>query len=221
MGSGVGKSNIRVILIGGPPGAGKTTLGAALGSKLGIASLTVDDLVVAAKAVTAPVTHPGLWAMGQASWLEYFTFSSVEDLKADATLRHEAAWPMAKTVIQKHASGEGTPIVIDGWHLRPSYVATLDLDTVWPSYIVPEPAVLEARERALVPEVYGRAPDPERMLANFLARSHWFNALVEGQAAELGMQVLRRGGNVTVDELCGQVLDAMGPRSPRPVSPSG
>ncbi len=120
------RSTIRAILIGGPSGAGKTTLGEALAARLGMASLTVDDLVVAARGVTTEESHPGLWAMVKGPWHEYFTRSSLEELAADATLRHEATWPMVRALIRRHASGAGRPIGFDGWHIRPSYVAGLD-----------------------------------------------------------------------------------------------
>lgn len=58
------------------------------------------------------------------------------------------------------------------------------------------------------------------MLQNFLARSHWFNELMEAQATELGMNVLRQPGSATVDDLCDRVLDDLGSRSPRPSMPS-
>lgn len=147
-GDALERSSIQVILIGGPPGAGKTTLGATLARRLGIPSLSTDDLVVAAHAVTTPKTHPGLWAVSPASWFEYFTHSSVEDLEADATRLHEAAWPMVKALIQKYGTGASSAIVIDGWHFRPRYVADLGLDNVWSGWIVPAPEVLGARAGA-------------------------------------------------------------------------
>lgn len=103
----------KVFLIGGAPGAGKTTLGSALAARLGFTSLSIDDLLTAAQAVTTPESHPRLHFMRNKPYLEYFTNSSVEQLKADATLQHEAAWPLVKRVIRKHARG-GSAIVIDG-----------------------------------------------------------------------------------------------------------
>ncbi len=57
------KTNTKVFLIGGAPGAGKTTLGSALAARLGITSLSIDDLKTAALAITTPETHPKLHVM--------------------------------------------------------------------------------------------------------------------------------------------------------------
>ena len=84
--------------------------------------LTIDHLKTAAMAITTPDTHPGIHVMSKVSSLEYFTNSSVEQLIADATMQHEAVWPMVRQVVRKHALS-GSPIVIDGWHIRPIWVA--------------------------------------------------------------------------------------------------
>ncbi len=92
----------KVILIGGAPGAGKTTLGSALAVKLGVTSLTIDDLVTAVIGVTSRESHPGIHALRKGPHTEYFTNSSVDELIADAILRHEASWPMVRQLIQKY-----------------------------------------------------------------------------------------------------------------------
>ncbi|HET6443629.1 MAG TPA: AAA family ATPase [candidate division Zixibacteria bacterium] len=195
----------KVFLIGGAPGAGKTTLGTALASKLGITSLSIDDLLTAAQAVTTPESHPGLHFMRGQPFQEYFTYSSVERLKADATLQHEAAWPIVKRVIRKHASW-GFAIVIDGWHLRPSAVSQLREENIWSGWIVLSASVLDERERKNKDWLKG-SPDPERMLENFLARSFWYNTLIKEQAAELQMNILVQNGEKSVEALCQMVLD--------------
>ncbi|MEL7435995.1 MAG: hypothetical protein AAFN11_18770 [Chloroflexota bacterium] len=197
----------RVILIGGAPGAGKTTLGSALAVKLGVNSLTIDDLVTASVAITTPETHQGLHVMRKTHHTDYYTNSSLEQLKADATLRHEATFPMVERLIRKYVKRDAG-IVIDGWHIRPQWVAELALDSVVSCWLVVEPSVLEARERKQSAFFEGSA-NPEKMFENFLGRSLWYNALIEEQASQLGMKILRQTGNKSVYELCEEVIDTL------------
>lgn len=197
----------KVILIGGAPGAGKTTLGSALAVKLGVTSLTIDDLVTAVVAVTTPETHPGIHALRKGPHTEYFTNSSVEQLIADATLRHEATWPMVQQVIRKYVS-LGRGIVIDGWHMRPEWVAQLPMENVWAGWLVIDTAVLEARERKNDDFLEG-STDPERMFANFMGRSLWYNNLIKEEASALKMKILHQDGNKSVGALCKIVLDSV------------
>ncbi|HSG44256.1 MAG TPA: hypothetical protein VLA72_13995 [Anaerolineales bacterium] len=196
--------NNKVFLIGGAPGAGKTTLGTALAIKLGITSLTIDDLVTAVIAITSPETHPGIHVMRKVPYPEYYTNSSVDQLKADATLRHEAVWPMVEQVIRKYAGRKS--IVIDGWHLRPAWVAQLKLENVWSSWLVASNTLLEERERKNM-DFFQSSQNPEKMFENFLARSLWYNDLIKSQATELQMQILYQSGEYSVDELCQKILE--------------
>lgn len=194
----------KVILIGGAPGAGKTTLGKALAVKLGVTSLTIDDLVTAVIAVTTRETHPGIHALRKGPHTDYFTNSSVDELIADATLRHEASWPMVRQLIQKYTK-QKRGIVIDGWHIRPEWVAELQQENVWSGWLVIDPDVLEARERKNEAWLEGSA-DPEHMLQNFMGRSLWYNDLIKEQAAAHQMNVLYQDGTKSVEELCQLVL---------------
>jgi len=194
----------KVILIGGAPGAGKTTLGSALAVRLGVTSLTIDDLVTATIAVTTPQTHPGLHVMRKGPHTEYYTNCSVDRLIADATQRHEATWPMARQVIRKYVK-LGRGIVIDGWHMRPEWVAQLQMANVWSGWLVIDTSVLEARERQNSGWLKGSA-NPERMFANFMGRSLWYNNLIKEQAAAQQLNILYQDGTKSVDDLCQIVL---------------
>jgi 2-phosphoglycerate kinase len=193
-------ANPTVYLIGGAPGAGKTTLGQALATLLKATSLTADDLFTAAKAVTTPDSHPGLHVMSAVNSVEYFTLSSLDQLIADATAQHEATWPAIEKVIRKHAAW-GPPIVIDGWFLRPKRVKALNLDGVVSFWLVADPAVLEERERRNA-EFFGQSTNPAQMLQNFLGRSLWYNELIREQATALGLPILHQDGHASVDSLC-------------------
>ena len=202
--------NPTVFLIGGAPGAGKTTLGTALATRLSIRSLSIDDLVTAVQAVTTPATHPGLHLMWKTSAHQYFTNSTVDELRADASRQHEVAWPFIRKVIEKHLM-QASPIVIDGWHLWPSRVAQLPSERIWAGWIVVVPSVLQERESKNAAWFAGSS-DAERMVANFLARSLWFNDLMEAQAAAFKMNILRQDGTMSVADLCTLVLQSAAPQ---------
>jgi len=197
----------KVFLIGGAPGAGKSTLGAALAARLGITSLSIDDLTTAAQAITTHESHPHLHVLRKVPSLEYFTNSSLEQLIADATLLHKAVWPMVEKVVRKHATS-GSPIVIDGWYMRPSWVAQLKLKNVWSGWIVASPEVLKEREKKI--SWYQESTNPDQMLENFLGRSLWFNDLIREQAIKHHLTILLQPGDKSVEQLCNMVLEQSG-----------
>ena len=201
-----------VILVGGAPGVGKTTLGRALAAKIDAVSLTIDDILTAIQGVTSAQSHPDLHVMAHRDSIDYFTTRSVAQLLEDASRQHEATWPAVESVIRKHARW-GPLIVIDGWALRPGAVVALGLENVNSLWLVADRGVLEVRERGNV-DYFGQSRDPERMLQNFLGRSSWYNDWIEQQATELGLTVLRQDGNASVDALCVEAIKRM--RASRP-----
>lgn len=188
-----------VILIGGCPGAGKTTLGRAIANQLGYPSLTIDHLLTAVKAVTTAESHPGLHVVGRPNHTEYFTESSVEQLTRDATLQHRAIWPAVEMTIQRHAKW-GWPIVIDGWHIRPKWAHSLEAEGVSCHWLVIEPRVLRQREERNTNFLSG-SRSPQQMLDRFLSRSLWYNELVETEAHACGHHMLHQDGARSVEDL--------------------
>ncbi len=199
-----------VVLVGGPPGGGKTTLGLALARRLESAYLTVDDMAVGLRAVTTRESHPGLHVMARAvtgmSSAEYFTQTPSDRLIADAEEQHRAVWPAVERLVHARAV-EKSPIVIEGWYFWPEWVHGLDVENLASFWLNVDREVLEARERSS--SFYDQSTDRERMLRNFLGRSYWYNDLVREQADRLGMNVLRQDGTVPVEALCDQVVRAV------------
>lgn len=193
-----------VIVVGGPPGAGKTTLGWALASRFRYGSTTVDDLAVVARSFTSPASHPALHVMARGGHTAYFTEGPVERLIADAEDLSRTMWPALERVILSHLRTKG-PVVLDWWLFSPGLVASLgaEVGSVW---LWIEPDVLAARERELSSDFVAGSRDPERMMANFMARSLWRNGLVRAEAEDLGLPILTQHGTKDVDALVDEAV---------------
>jgi len=194
----------RHAVLTGAPGAGKTTLGAALARRLGCGAFSMDDLYVAAKALTTPQSHPGLHCMRRLPSAEYFTETEPAALIADAVAQHAALLPAIEAVVRYRAVN-GPPAVIDGWFVTPEDVQRWDLPSVRAVWLVTSEAVLVARERAFA-GFYAGSAAPERMLRHFVARSLWHDARIREQAGRLGLPLLEHDGRESPDELATRAL---------------
>lgn len=201
-------SDSHVLLIGGPPGAGKTTLGRAIAAATGAISVTGDVLATAIRSVTSPTSHPAFFQMTGGGHTAYFTDSAPESLIANATDLEDAMWPAVERVVKSHLA-RGDSLVLDWWLLTPRKVAALDDDSVASVWMWIDPGVLEERER-LNTEFLDGSPDPDRMFSNFMHRSRWRNDLVEAEATRLGLPVLRQHGASSVADLVAEALAAAG-----------
>jgi 2-phosphoglycerate kinase len=118
-----------VILIGGPPMIGKTTLARRLAARLDYGMMSTDDVGQSIRAVTTPDSHPGLHSMSGMDYREYYISRSTERLIQDAESQHQAMWPALEAIIKSHTDWAG-PIVVEGWALMPEAVAELNIPGV-------------------------------------------------------------------------------------------
>ena len=199
-------SIFQVLLIGGPPGAGKTTLARAVAAKLDWPTMTCDDIRHAVRGVTTPESHPALH--NPLGHIPYFTNGPVDKLIADAVALQDAMWPAIERVVRVHVTWK-MPIVMDWWLLSPAKVAALGLAEVQSVWIEIAPDALELREKRNV-EFIQESPNPEQMFENFMARALWRNTEVASKARELGLPVLQQPGDRTVGSLVDEVVDILG-----------
>jgi 2-phosphoglycerate kinase len=197
--------NPTVVLIGGPGGAGKTTLGRALARRLEYSSATGDDLARVGRLLSRPEDHPALH-QGPQGHLAYFTNTSPEDLIDDAVELQNTMWPVFERIIRLHARNEFT-VVYDWWLFSPRLVDSLGEDRVGSAWIHIDPDVLREREKMLSRGFIDGSDDPERMLANFMERSLWRNDMVATEARELGLPVLHQDGSKSPDDLVDELME--------------
>ncbi len=193
-----------VHLIGGPPGAGKTTLGIALASRLGCSSLTIDDLRTAILGIAGPEFLPELRVIGMPDAATYFTQTQPDTMIAHALAQHSALWPAVERVVKKRIRN-GLQAVLDGWHLMPGLVARANLERTCAVWIDVDEEVLRDRERS-VWEFYATSRDPEQMFERFLARSLMWNDRMRSAATEFGFHLVRQDGSRSVSDLVDEVL---------------
>ena len=175
----------RVILIGGAPMVGKTTVASRLAATLGYGCLSTDDLGEALRAVTTKDSHPHLHPMEGYDYREYYITRSLDALIADVSLEHQALWPAIQRVIHKHATW-GTPIVMEGWSLWPERVIQLRLPSVQALWLVAQEETLRDR-MGKARAFYGGASDEEAMRQQYLARSFWYNTRLQEAVTTFGL----------------------------------
>jgi 2-phosphoglycerate kinase len=96
-----------VILIGGPPMIGKTTIASRLAARLDYGTMSTDDLGQCIRDVTTPDSHPNLHLMSGIDHREYYVSRSTERLIRDAENQPQASCLPSKQL--SAARGLGRP----------------------------------------------------------------------------------------------------------------
>ena len=198
----------RVILIGGAPMSGKTTVAHLLAAQLGYSCLSTDDLGEAIRAVTTKDSHPPLHPMAGDDYREYFVSRTLEALIADVSLEHQAMWPAVQRVIRKHATW-GEPIIMEGWSLWPEWVTQLRLPSMHALWFVAQEETLHERLVQAV-EFYRGASDEAAMMRHYLARSCWYNARLKEAANTLGLTSIAVPLRAPVQAIVAMCLEQLG-----------
>jgi 2-phosphoglycerate kinase len=199
------KPTPRVILIGGAPLTGKSTVARMLAAKLEYACISTDDIAAALRAATSPQSHPALHFMAGEDYREYYISRSPEQLIAEAEQYHAALWPALAQVIKNHLTWAG-PAVIEGWALRPEDIAGYkELASCW---LIAPRELLESRLRAEV-DFYRGASDEEKMIRHFLARSMRYNEIIRAAAARLHLPSIAIESDVPPEAICLHCLEAL------------
>ncbi|HTV47188.1 MAG TPA: hypothetical protein VMG59_01960 [Phycisphaerae bacterium] len=189
----------KVILIGGAPLTGKTTVAILLATRLGYACISTDDISAALRAVTTSETHPDLHPMGGQDYRTYYVRTSPKKLIHDADFQLQATWPAVAAVIREHATWR-VPAVIEGWGLRPEWVAEMDLQETATFWLIADDETI--RQRLLADTDFLRwASNKEKLIEHFAARSIWYNRLIAESAARIRMPTIHIPPTASPDEI--------------------
>ncbi|HAL46347.1 MAG: hypothetical protein FI707_07145 [SAR202 cluster bacterium] len=194
----------KVILLGGAPFSGKSTVGRLIAAELGYGYASTDDIGQALRAVTAPESHSALHSMAGWAHTEYYISRPLDALMSDARRYHEAMWPAIEAVVRAHAAW-GHPAVVEGWALWPERVATLGLPNVSSLWLIGDDRILEARIRA-DSDHHAGASDEEAMMRAYVARNVAYNSTLAEAVATLGLPAIHVDDQMSPKELCDACL---------------
>lgn len=198
----------RVILVGGAPLSGKTSLASALARRFELACICSDDISTAIRAITDARSHPALHYHGtDGQYRDYYPSHRPERLMEDALSFHRAAWPAIQAVIAAHASWS-RPCVLEGWGLLPIFVAGLKPQNVGSVFLIPDEDLFERRCRA-DSSFYEGARDEAGLIQSFAHRSVLFSRMLEASATEHGLAVLRSTADTSVEEAATRALELL------------
>lgn len=202
-----GMTEMKVILIGGAPMVGKSSVARRLAARLGYGFLSTDDLAQGVRALTSPDSNPELHPMDGHDFREYYIRHSVDELIAKLHLEHRSLRKALDPIILSHATW-GHPIVIEGWHLHPEWAAGITESNVTSLWLIADEDLLQSRADASV-DFFQGSSDPCAMKSNYLQRSLWHNDQIKHAAERHLLPVVHVTLGMSLDELERCCLEAV------------
>jgi len=198
--------NLRVILIGGPSNAGKSTLARFLALRLGWRNASTDQVQRA--------RHPGRPWKDKGTIPEHvadhYLALPVDELFARVVHHYQSVWPGIESLVTSHATDfSAEPLVLEGSALWPEIVVTLNLDTVAAIWLKPSNKLLE--ERIKKASRFAEASDREKiMIQKFLGRARLYNEHMTDAAKRFGLRTVDVKATSSVEELSDRCLQLIG-----------
>jgi 2-phosphoglycerate kinase len=193
----------KVIIIGGAPFTGKTTLARLLSPHLRYPCICTDDLGAAVRAVNPK--DPALNPAGDRSYGDYYLSESNEKLVADTDLYHSRLKPAVLSVIYSHLNHSG-PAVIEGWSLYPHWFEEADenLGRIW---LVSEPSTIYTR--IVNNDFFSGHSERKKIIKKYAVRCFWQNRKIEEEAGRFHQDIIRIGMSTAPEELLSQTVEML------------
>jgi 2-phosphoglycerate kinase len=183
----------KVILIGGSPMCGKSTVSKVLASRLGWAYISTDDIGEIIQTVI-DINH----IKGQ-DYSDYYANTDKDKLIADIQEYHSKMKPAILRLIDIHSTW-GTPIIIEGWALYPKIMNEIENQSVKSVWLIANKSLFENRFLNNI-EFYQLAVNPKTMKENYLYRSLWHNDYILEQCKLKKQSYILVSENMSVDDI--------------------
>jgi 2-phosphoglycerate kinase len=188
----------KVILIGGSPMVGKSTVAIEIASRAKCPCISIDDIGEALQ--TAVPINP----MQGKDFRDYYKNTETDKLLSDIQQYHHALEPAIQRLVDIHSTW-GNSVVLEGWALYPRFIKPRfikpiighDVFAVW---LIASNELLEAR-------LLNRNDFLEGIAArNYLLRSMWHNDLLLQQCTVFDTHYILINGNESAKLLAEKIL---------------
>lgn len=185
----------KVLLIGGSPMIGKSTVARKIASSFEISSYSTDD--IGEMLQTIADINP----MKGKNYLDYYSDSSLQELIDDIKDYHHNIEQAIIRLIEIHSSW-GNSIVLEGYALYPHILEKCPNTNVYAIWLVAEEKVLESRLK----ESIAFANASSSVLKKYLHRSIWHNILLKQECDLYNCKYIVVDGSESKDELMSKIL---------------
>lgn len=183
----------KVILIGGSPMVGKSSVSLTIASKLKYPCISTDDIGEALQTV-APINP-----MQGKDFRDYYANTPIDRLIVDIQRYHKAMEPAIERLVEIHSSW-GNSLLIEGWALYPKHIQQFKSNNISAVWLIACDGLLGSR-------LLGKPDFLDGVAArNYLSRSNWHNTMLLEQCKAVDAPFVFVQGNESADLLSTNIL---------------
>jgi len=193
-----------IILVGGSPCAGKSTMSEYLANKFGYKVIKVDDYMGAHINESDEYLHPILYKWKTNPWYNLFS-QEVEVQFIEEIEFYYEEWEMLKRDLYNDVTEDGT--IIEGCALLPSKVKDL-FDTDKIIYMVPTEEFQKEKYalRSWAHQILKDAEDPKKAFNNWMKRDIKYAKYISKEAEKFNYPVIEIDGSESIERLANKVI---------------